>query len=142
MTLCAVAIIAAIVILVGSSLGDYDHVIYIDSVTGNNTDVCLISNNKSSPCQNLNWVLQQPQARQNSTHFVLSQGTHRLREPSSPFEDLTSFAFTGSDSVVACTKVGTGLVFINVQNVFFKNVMFFMCASLQNRSIKYLWIMQ
>ena len=137
MTLCAVAVTAAILILVGSSLGDYDHVIYIDSVTGNNTDVCLISNNKSSPCQNLNWVLQQPQARQNSTHFVLSQGTHSLREPSSPFENLISLAFTGSDSVVACTKVGTGLVFIKVKNVFFQNVMFFKCASLQNRSIKY-----
>ena len=137
MTLCAVAVIAAILILVGSSLGDYDHVIYIDSVAGNDTDVCLISNNKSSPCQNLNWVLQQPQARQNSTHFVLSQGTHSLREPSSPFEDLTSLGFTGSDSVVVCTKVGTGLVFIKVKNVFFQNVLFFKCASHQNRSIKY-----
>ena len=105
----------------------YDRVIHVDP-SGENAKDCL---NSTTPCHDLDWVFQQPQARLSSTHFVLSEGKHILSQPSLPFENLAFLAFTGSNSTITCTKPGTGLAFINVTNLSFEGVSFFYCEALR-----------
>jgi len=116
---------------------DYNHVIYVDQEDGRNSEICLIANNVSSSCKDLHWVLQQSQARRNSTHFVLSQGNYTLWEASGPFKDLNSIVFSGYGSHIYCNNTGVGLAFSNVKNIVLRNVTFSGCGSIQNRSIRY-----
>ena len=110
---------------------DFDHIIYIDVITGEDSEECLTNNDPSSPCRTLNWVFQ-PQHHSNSIHYVLSEGTHSLTEPITPFQDLTSLAFTGTGSVVTCTHTDIGLAFINVVNITFYDITFQNCSAVRN----------
>ena len=110
--------------------------IYINQVDGRNSETCLLTNNSHS-CKDLNWVLQQSQARRNSTHLVLSQGYYNLWEPTYPFDNLNAIAISGSDSFIRCNNTGIGLAFIKVKNVVLKNITFSGCGSIQQRSIRY-----
>ncbi len=126
-TICIVYAIVSLQL----SLGEYEHVIFVDSEKGSNSVDCLMSNNRTVSCLELNWVLQQPVARRNSTHLVLFEGSHTLWEPFSPFEDLVFLAISGSDSIIVCMP-DISIAFTNVQNIFLSNITFKECASFIN----------
>ena len=109
----------------------YTHVIYVDPSKGNNSAECLNSAHPP-PCKTLDWVFQQPQARLSSTHFLLTEGTHELTQPSLPFKDVVQLSFSGSDSVIECSGPETGLAFVNVSNLAFRRISFRYCEALRN----------
>ena len=110
------------------------HVIHIDPATGRDHSDCLTSNDPSSPCANLTWVFQQD--RSDSTHYVLSEGSHYLTEPTPNFQGLTSLAFTGTGSVIICTDSDSGLAFIDVEDMTFHDIAFLNCSALRNSTSK------
>ena len=112
----------------------YEHVIYINPATGQDHSDCLTSNDPSSPCANLTWVFQQDHS--DSTHYILSEGSHYLTEPTPDFQSLDSLAFTGTDSVIICTDSDSGLAFIDVEDVTFHDIAFSSCSALRNSTSK------
>ena len=113
----------------------WEHVIYVDSLEGNNTQECI---NGSEPCRNLSFAFQ-PEYRRNSTQYVLLPGTHYLDNSTydSPFTDLDSLAIVGngsnsSDTVIGCNTPNSGLAFVGVSNIYLERVTFNHCAALRN----------
>ncbi len=129
-------VVIAVLLLLDKASSEYNHVIYVNGSTGQNSKDCLTSNSASFPCDDLDWVFQQPEAHLNSTHYVISEGTYNLTQPPLPFQDLNSLAFTGSGSIVMCTQPETGLAFINVVNITFYHISFFYCAAVGNSKSK------
>lgn len=111
-------------------LEDFHRIIYINPATGQDHPDCLTSNDPISPCGTLTWVFQQDHT--DSTHYVLSEGSHYLTERTPTFQALTSVAFTGMGSVVTCTVSDSGLAFIDVKDMTFRNITFQNCSSVVN----------
>ena len=113
----------------------WEHVIYVDSAKGNNTQECI---DGSVPCMNLSFAFQ-PEYRRDSTRYVLLSGTHYLDNStySSPFTNLADFAIVGNgnnslDTVIVCNAPNSSLAFVEVSNVYLERVTFSHCAGLRN----------
>ena len=113
--------------------GKFAHVIYVDNQHGSNTEECLLSNNESLACRDLDWVFKQPLTRRNSTQFVLAKGTHPINWTFPRFENLSQLEFRGKNaSFISCAQTGIGLTFINIQDISFYNLRIWNCSSLCN----------
>ena len=113
--------------------GKFAHVIYIDNQHGSNTEECLLTNNESLACRDLDWVFKQSQTRRNSTQFVLAKGKHPINWTFPRFENLSQLEFRGENaSFISCAQTGIGLTFINIQDISFYNLRIWNCSSLCN----------
>lgn len=115
--------------------GKYDHVITIDPLLGNDTDSCIAG---KEPCKSLQWAFKSDH-RNNSIEYTLVEGTHYLNSPTETFEKLQELAFVGqgsngSEVVVQCTEENTGLAFVGVSEVTFRNLVINNCSALRNSS--------
>ena len=122
----------AILSLLPVGKSKFSHIIYIDNQNGSNTEECLLSNNESLACRDLDWVFKQPLTRRNSTQFVLAKGKHPISWTFPRFENLSQLEFKGGNATIACTQTGIGLTFINIQDISFYNLRIWNCSSLCN----------
>ena len=127
-------LLSLVLFVIASTQNKFDHVIYIDKSRGSNSEECLLSNNESAVCKDLNWVLDRP-LRHNSTQFVLAEGTHDLNTSIPTFHNLNQLQFWGSNSsstALACTNSNVGFSFVNVENISFYNLKITNCSALRN----------
>ena len=118
----------------------FDHVVYIDNQNGSNTEECFLSYNESLACRDLDWVLQQPLSRRNSTQFILAEGIHEIQNNSAQFKELSQLEFMGKNSTIVCTDAGIGLAFICIQDISFYNLKISNCSSLHYSSSRNIYL--
>ena len=115
---------------------EYQHVIYIDQESGNNSQSCLTDNDPSQPCKDVGYALE---FRASHTQYILSGGVHLLNgtafpKVSEPFQSLSNLSFVGNDSVIQCTTSGVGLAFVDVTDTAFQSLTFSHCGALRESS--------
>ena len=127
-------IVAVIVLLAGefAFAEYYSNYIYVDEMLGENSIHCLKDDNGTVPCRTLEWVLHQPEAKKNSTHIMLSGGSHVLTLPLLPFQNLDTLAISGSRSVITCNKSLSGLMFLSMRNIMLYNLSIQNCGMIIN----------
>ena len=110
----------------------YDHVITVDSTSGEDTDMCT-NGTGLTPCKTLSWALKS-EYRRNSTLYTLSDGQHVLSTSTETFKQLNSIAFIGNSNstVIYCAEENSGLSFQEVKDIHFESLTFFNCSALRN----------
>ena len=119
-----------------SSSTDFQHVVYIDSINGDDSQACLVANSTSPSlaCLSLSWALQ-TSARANYMVYMLTAGTHYLDASIEPFESVDRVEFVGSGSTyhnttINCTATEhAGLSFNHSTNILFANLSFVGCSN-------------
>ena len=134
--LAQVTIVIALAVLhVHHCASDYDYVITIDPLKGNDTESCIAG---KEPCKSLQWAFKSDH-RKSSTQYILIEGTHYLNTPTEKFEKLQFLAFVGqtsngSEVMIQCTEENTGLAFVRVSDVTFINLVINNCSALRGSS--------
>ena len=113
----------------------YHHIVYIDPSRGSNSQECLVSNAAASSCQTLDWVLNQPKARRNSTSLILSGGYHNIENSFPALHSLNELEFRGSNSTLRCLLLGLGLAFVESQDIKMHDLTVCNCSLLLPASI-------
>ena len=129
-------LIAAVVLLLISSAQQqvYLHNIYVNPLTGKNTQMCHTSNSSQYPCKTLGYATEY---RNDSTRYVLSANSvHEFPKSVPPFVDLYDLALVGEGGVatISCEggKGGAGFAFVNVSSVALTDVTFLYCSERRN----------
>ena len=128
--------LAFITILCGIKLAlggnDYDHVIIVDPIFGEDIEPCT-NGMGLTPCKTLGWAFKSD-FRQNSTQYILKDGKHTLNSSIETFEKLSLLAFVGnsSDVMIYCTEENSGLAFQEVSDLRFESLTFFKCSALRH----------
>ena len=109
----------------------YDIVIDVDPIGGQDTDACIQGN--ATPCQTLSWTFRNDH-RRNSTLYRLKEGSHVLDSPTETFKGLSKLAIVGNSSnvMINCTVENSGLAFEEVKDVRFESLTFFNCSAVRN----------
>lgn len=128
--LTAAYILTIIPNFASSDYSNYDHVINVDPIYGNDSEQCIQGN---EPCRTLGWSFN-VKYRRNSTLYFLRGETHILNGQTDVFEELSDLAIIGNTSkergvVINCIVENSGLAFRKVTDIHFESITFFNCSA-------------